>query len=296
MKTLLSLSLLLLLPTFSFATCYQDDVKQAIQAQNIDRLARLLTIIETETNCPKTVLDNIEHSMTEIATTKAEALIQQKQFTKAEKWLQRAPTNLWTTQVARAKCVAHTKEWQKTAKFYNQALDLIADPQVTPQAPPLLEIQKIFQLASEAQVLAGNLDATITYAGKASGMMRENIRGFKPEKHIIPLPFDEKKSSTRLSPKGKKVARKLGAYLKQYGFKDIILIGHQHPKEESCACVSKRYIQALKVYLTLKSKIKARIRASSQGDRQPLKLSNPENYTPSEIKTLNRRVEVVVNL
>lgn len=289
-----ALSILLLFPLLSFANCYQLEVEQAVQDKNIERLARLLTLIETQTNCSTDYLEQLKRRMAVLMTTQAEALIQQTQCAQAEELLQNIPMTLWRTQLVRATCAVQKKDWIKATKFYNKALDLIADIKETPQAPPLIKIKEIFQLASETQVLSGNLDATITYAGKATGMMRDKVRNFTPKKRIIPLPFDDNHSSVHLSKKGKMVARQLGAYFKQYAFTEISLIGHQNPEVEACACISKRYIQALKVYLIRKAKIEARILTSSQGDRQPLALLNPEYYTPAEIKTLNRRVELVV--
>jgi len=198
---------------------------------------------------------------------------------------------LWATRVAQGNIAAQRKKWQSANKFYNQALDLIADSQATPEAPPQAKIQEIFQLASQAQILAGHLEASISSTGEASGVMRDNIRGFEPKNRILPVQFGL--SQSQLSKKGKKVAQRLTLYLKRYDFMEVTLIGHMSPKNKDCACVSERRAQTLKTYL-LRAKVRATIRTGNKGKREPLKLSNPNNYSQIEIEKLNRRIELLV--
>lgn len=204
---------------------------------------------------------------------------------------QAVPTKTWTTQVAQGNIAAHRKRWQSASQFYNLALDMMADPQATPQAPPQAKIKKVFQLASEAQILAGNLDASISHAGKARGVMRDNVRGFQPKKRLIPVQFGI--NQTQLSEKGQKVAQRLAAYLKRYEFIEVTLIGHDSPDNEVCACVSERRAKLLKTYLK-RAGVSATIRTGSKGDREPLQLSNRANYTLIEIEKLHMRVEMVL--
>ena len=100
-------------------------------------------------------------------------------------------------------------------------------------------------------------------------------------------------SQSQLSKKGKKVAQRLTLYLKRYDFMEVTLIGHMSPENQDCACVSERRAQTLKTYL-LRAKVPATIRTGNKGKREPLKLSNPNNYSQIEIEKLNRRIELVL--
>jgi outer membrane protein OmpA-like peptidoglycan-associated protein len=289
--TTLSLTLLGT-PSLSLAACvdYQAQINQAIQLKNLDKLEPLLATLQTQTDCPKDYLDGIAQTI----AAQANSLTQQGQLAQAaqaERWLQGVPTT-WVTQVAQGNIAAHSKQWQNASQFYNQALDLMADPQATPQAPPQAKIKKVFQLASEAQILAGNLDASISKTGEARGVMRDNVRGFQPKKRIIPVQFGI--NQTELSKKGQKVAQRLAAYLKRYNFIEVTLIGHDSPANEKvCACVSERRAKMLKTYLK-RAGVSATIRTGSKGDREPLQLSNRANYSLIEIEKLHRRVEMVL--
>ncbi len=90
-------------------------------------------------------------------------------------------------------------------------MDLINDKQATPEAPKKAQIEKIYQQATEAQILAGSVN-TISRSGQASGMMRGKIRGFIPRKRAVPIPFYTGKWG--LDDSGKKVTRQLASYLK----------------------------------------------------------------------------------
>jgi len=285
LKTLfLSLSLALL-GTPSFATsCLDDQVNQVIQSKDLDKLESLLA---TMADCPKDFLDQIAQTL----AAQADSLTQQGELAQAKKWLQYAPTKIWATLVAKGNIAAHQKKWQRANKFYNKALDLIADSQATPQAPSQAKIQEIFQLASEAQILAGHLVASISRSGEARGVMRDNIRGFEPKKRLLPVQFSM--SQSQLSEKGEKVAQRLTLYIKRYDFIEVTLIGHMNPESKDCACVSERRAQTLKTYL-LRADVRATIRTGNKGKREPLKVSNPNKYTPIEIEKLNQRIELVV--
>ncbi len=285
------------LPSLSFANCGADEqaqVNRAVQAQDLDQLEDLLVKLENQDNCPENYLDWLKRSMAQIAAAKADALTQQGKLEEAEKFLQRAPMTLWVTQVVNGDIALRRKEWTDAAYFYNQALDLIADREATPKAPSIEQIKKVYQLASEAQLLTGQLDTTISRSGKPSGMMRSKIRGFKPRKRLIPILF--KSGQSRLSEKGKKAAQQLIAYIKEQGFKKITLIGHTDSKGPMWLNdrISKRRAKALKRYLR-RAGIRIRIKTIGRGEREPLKLDNPAAYTQEEIDALNRRVEVKTN-
>jgi outer membrane protein OmpA-like peptidoglycan-associated protein len=285
-----------LLPSLSFASCAdeQTQVNQAVQAQNLDQLESLLAKLENQDNCPETYLDWLKRSMAQIAAAKADSLTQQGKLEDAEKFLQRAPMTLWVTQVVNGDIALRRKEWADAAYFYNQAIDLIADPEATPKAPTTEQIKKVYQLASEAQLLTNQLGNTVSRSGKPSGVMRLNMRGFRPQKRLIPILFKSGKSG--LTKQGERAAQQLIAYIKAQGFKKITLIGHTDEKGPMWLNdrISKKRAKALKRYLR-RAGIRIRIRTIGKGEREPLQLDNPAAYTQKEIDTLNRRVELKTN-
>jgi outer membrane protein OmpA-like peptidoglycan-associated protein len=282
-----------LLGSGGLAACidYQAQVNQAVRAHDLDSLEPLFATVKT--HCPRNYLEWLRRSMAQIAAAKADSLTQQGRLEEADEWLKRAPTVVWATQVIRGDIAARRKHWQAAAQYYNQALDLIADEEATPQAPSETVIQKVFQLASQAQVLVGNIDDTVSRSGEASGMMLGNIRGFKPTSRLIPIHFAY--DASVLSEKGKKAARQLATYIKQYNFKEITLIGHTDSKgsEEYNYMLSQKRAVAVSAYLR-QAGVSARIRTDGKGESEPLQLDNPASYTPAEIDALNRRVEFVI--
>jgi len=280
------------LPRLSLAACasYQTQVNSAVQAKDLEQLEPLLATLKSQRDCPANYLEWLERRMSQIAAAEADSFTQQGRLNAARNSLKRAPTILWTTQVVRADIAAREKQWQSASQYYNQALDLIADPETTPNAPSNAVIQKIYYLASQAQVLVGNLNATIGRSGEASGVMRSSVRGFKPKKRLIPVLFGFGKY--RLSERGEQAAQQLAEYLKRYRFSSVTLIGHTDSKGSHRVndWISKRRANFLKRYLE-RTGITANIKTIGQGKREPLQLDNPESYTQAEIDMLNRRVE-----
>jgi outer membrane protein OmpA-like peptidoglycan-associated protein len=193
--------------------------------------------------------------------------------------------------VVRGDIAAREKKWQNASQYYNQALDLIADPQATPNEPPNAVIKKIYYLASQAQVLTENVNATIDRSGEASGVMRSSVRGFKPQKRLIPIVFGFGRYQ-QLSDNGKQAAQQLAEYLKRYRFRSVTLIGHTDSKGSHRVndWISLKRADFLRDYLE-QAGVTAYIKTVGRGKREPLELDNPDSYTQYEIDMLNRRVE-----
>ena len=282
------------LPTASLAACafYQSSVNQAMQAKDLDTLEYLLVTLNRQPDCDVSYLDWVKRRMAQIAAARADVLVQQGELPVAEDWLRRAPTVVWVTQVIHGDIAARRKQWQTASQFYNQALDLITDTQATPQAPAPTVIEKVFQLASEAQVLADNLEVTVSRSGEASGMMRARMRGFIPVTRIVPIRF--KYGKMKLSRQGKKSAQQLARYLKRRNWSSVTLIGHTDSKGSHTVNdrISKKRALAVKKQLRQLG-VSSKIRVAGKGKRKPLKLANHALYTQAEIDALNRRVEFV---
>lgn len=280
------------LPSLSLAACasYQTEVNSAVQAKDLDQLEPLLATLKSQPDCPANYLEWLERIMSQIAAAEADSFTQQGRLNAAQNSLKQAPTILWSTQVVRGDIAAREKQWQSASQYYNQALDLIADPQATPNQPPNAVIKKIYYLASQAQVLTGDLNATIDRSGEASGVMRSSVRGFKPQKRLIPIVFGF--GRYRLSDKGVQAAQQLAEYLKRYRFSSVTLIGHTDSKGSHRVndWISQKRADFLKGYLE-QAGVSADIKTVGRGKREPLELDNPDSYTQAEIDQLNRRVE-----
>ncbi|MFK5970106.1 MAG: OmpA family protein [Candidatus Marithrix sp.] len=290
MNKLLLLYIIIILPNIGFALCidYKTQVSQAIQTKSFDQLKKLLPILKKE-GCADNYINSIQLKLAQIVASKADDLMMSGKLEQARSLLQHSAIFSWETQVIRADIAAFEGRWRKAAKLYSQALDLINNPQATPQAPDTKIIQKVFHLASEALILAGTLD--YSEHSLEHGVMLGNVRGFKPKKLLIPIQFEFNKSL--LSDEGKKSAQQLVKYIQQYDFKKITLIGHTDTKGTDIINdkISIQRALILKKYLK-NSGINIPITAIGQGKRNPLIL-NDIRYTEVEIDALNRRVEVI---
>ncbi len=292
MNKLLLLYIIIILPNIGFALCidYKTQINQAIQTKNFDQLKKLLPILKRE-GCADNYINSLQLKFAQIIAHTADNLIIAGKLEEARVLLQHSAIFSWETQVIRADIAAFEGSWQKAAQLYSQALDLINNPQATPQVPDTKTIQKVFHLASEAQILAGTLDDS-EYSLEQQGVMRNNVRGYKPEKLLIPIQFEFNKSL--LSDEGKKSAQQLVKYIQQYDFKKVTLIGHTDTKGGDIINdkISIQRALILKKYLK-KSGISIPIIAIGQGKKNPLILDNVNRYTKIEIDALNRRVEVI---
>jgi outer membrane protein OmpA-like peptidoglycan-associated protein len=277
--------------TESFAACanYESRVTQAVQAYDFDTLERLLPTLR-KTGCSRWYVDGVKRSMAQIAAARAKRLVKQGRLNSAEGWLRRAPTMVWETQMVHGEIAARRQQWQTASYFFNQSLDLIADPQATPQAPQHWVIENLYQLAQELQILVGGFGSTINDDGKERGMMRAQVRGIAPKKRLLPIQFEF--GGTQLSETGQQSARKLAAYIKRKGVPKVTLIGHTDAKgkRQVNRRISKQRAQSVKKYLQ-QSGVKASIQTRGKGEDEPLQLANAWQLTAAQIDRLNRRVE-----
>jgi OOP family OmpA-OmpF porin len=197
----------------------------------------------------------------------------------------------WKILVQRGDKAAENKDWKEAARLYNEALDTINDPRETPEAPSSTQIDKILRLASNATLLAVE-NGQSRAVQSCNTMMRTRIRGIQIKKHLIPIQFEFAKSE--FSTRGEQAARQLAHCLKQHQVSGLRLIGHTDEigSDEFNMTLSIQRAKALKKYL-IDENVSVSIMTSGRGEKEPLQLDNPGNYSSEEIHALNRRVEVI---
>jgi len=203
--------------------------------------------------------------------TQAELLIQQGKISQAENVLKRVTTMTWKTQKAYGNIAANRKNWNQAAKFFNQALKL---------TPPASEIEKLYKLSEEAQLLAGEI-----------GDIVDNVRG-KPRRRLL-MPIHFNYGSSTPNTRSRYTIIRIANYLKRRGASRLILIGHsdRHGSHRACNRVSRKRAKVVKSYFR-KYGVKTTIVARGKGKRQPLRFYNRWKLKPSQIDALNRRVEI----
>ncbi|RKZ78653.1 MAG: hypothetical protein DRR19_26075 [Candidatus Parabeggiatoa sp. nov. 1] len=268
---------------------YKVPVEKAVQADDFETLDKLLTTLQTQSDCSVAYLDDLKQRMTQVVAVQAESLTQSWQLEAAKTLLERAPTIIWKTQVVHGNIAAFRGQWQEATLFYQTALDLIADPKATPQVPKPEVINQIHQLASEAQILIEDLDDT----EKVTGMMRgDQVGGFGLVKRLVPIRFGFGRTS--LSQKGKESIQKLAEYTKRHPVAQVVLVGHTDSKGSPVVnkIISRMRALAVKKHLR-KSGVTAKIIIIGKGKKVPLNWDNPwRKYTPEQLDALNRRVDI----
>ncbi|MCK5522029.1 MAG: OmpA family protein [Thiomargarita sp.] len=276
---------------------YATQVNRAKQSKNLDKLSQLLKTLKSQSDCSQAYLKTLERELSEIATQKASVLVKRGEVKQAEKWLeyQYTPVNLWSTQALRGDIAAKGKQWKTAAEFYNHALDLMDNPTATPTKPSPAEIKMVHSLATETQLLAGELIAINGRSGESSGAMRDNIRGVEIRERPIPVQFVFGK--TALTEAGKDSANKLLAFFQNQNSTRITLIGYtDRIGSDATNCIlSRGRALALKDYLIEQGCIETDIITMGKGKRQPLEPYDPSRYTQDMIDQMNRRVEFAID-
>jgi len=274
---------------------YELQVDQALSLLDLEALKVLLPKIERRSSCTLTYLDWLKREMSGIAVNKAKSLIAEGKVEEAEKWIQSdyAPVKLWSVQALHGELAAMQQRWENAAYFYNQALDFIADPNLTPQKPTTEETENLFNLAAEAQLLVGRLP--VDRSGNLSGILRSSQElGIKIVAAPIPVQFVFGK--TALTSKGEEVVNQLILYIQKNSDNtpEIILVGHTDEiGDDSHNCdLSKNRALMVKNKLIAKG-VTMNITTLGKGEREPFKIMNPERYTTDEINQINRRVDII---
>lgn len=123
----------------------------------------------------------------------AQGHIRDGRLDQAEQMLSQVPALHWLMQASRADIAMARGQNGEAARLYNDAIDTLGDPDLTPQRPALVPvIQSIAQLAQENMMLAGTMSATLSQRGEPNGLMSMVTRGLSQE----PLPAPTAETAT----------------------------------------------------------------------------------------------------
>ncbi len=200
---------------------------------------------------------------------------------------------LWQALAMRGDLYHDSQDYYRAAMDYQEALEVIADREATPEAPAPALIGQIFKKAERSRLLADRYPPTPTNrsTGKPGGLAAIGIRGFIPEQEALPITFNT--DSTEFDSKGQDAAASLAEVLSRQHLQQIRLIGHTDPRGEEADNLelSRRRAEAVKRFLLAKGYTGA-IQTEGRGEREPLALDDPGQYTEDQRNQLHRRVEL----
>lgn len=260
-------------------------LQKELEQQHLDAAAT--RIGQMESSCPSAQLQYAKRYYTDVLAKQANQLVNQDKLSDATVLIAKAKAVSWIINSVLGDIAAKKANWKEAALQYHLAYDLITDPAHVEQTPALLKQQtKIYQLASEAQMLYGELDATLTRGGTS---LLLPTRGITIEPYI-PIEFDT--NQFNLTPIGQNSANQLVDYIKNHPeLTQVVLYGYTDPRGSPARNLqlSQQRAQTVADYLRHKG-ISIPITAIGKGYSQPL-LSN-DNYTEEQRWKIARRVQL----
>lgn len=261
-----------------------------------------------------------------LAARRADARLGEGDADGADAMLDLAPVMHWEVLAMRGALATSRGDHGAAARYYNQALDALGAPEITPQDPALEPVvPRLMALAQESMMLADSAQSAMRSDGSSAGVMRAVSVGLtartletiaagkedpravenetltynivasaakKIDKVYLPVRFDF--GSDALSESGKREAQALAAFLrKQDGLKSLTLIGHTDEigGDEYNLFLSRRRAETVRDYLKGLG-VTAEIRIEGRGEFEPPELVNGSAYSPEERRAIARRVEV----
>ena len=259
-----------------------------------DQLEQAQTRFQTLTaKCPgSTQVKSAERYFTDVLARKANDLANTNRLTEAEALLDQAKTLSWSVSTVRGDVAAKRKDWKEAAQQYGRAFELLTDPTHTNtlEIPNLAELQKhLHQLATDAQLIYGKLDTSITRGGKPQGILAASSRGFGIQKTALPVHFETGKAT--LDQDGQQSAEALASFIRGQNGK-ITLFGFADPRgnDKDNLILSRQRAQAVADYLKNQD-IRLSMEVVGKGETAPPQTSL-ENLTEEEMLARWRRVEL----
>ncbi|MBK8185697.1 MAG: hypothetical protein IPK63_23495 [Candidatus Competibacteraceae bacterium] len=189
----------------------------------------------------------------------------------------------------------HRQDYYRAAMDYQEALEVIADREATPEAPASPLIGQIFKKAERSRLLADRYPPTPLNrsTGEAGGPAA--IGGFAASSPEQPCPITFNTDLYRNSTvRGQDAAAGLAEVLGRQHLQQIRFDRPYRPPGAkrlitwSCPAVR---AEAVKRFLLAKGYTGA-IQTEGRGEREPLALDDPGQYTEDQRNQLHRRVEL----
>ena len=179
------------------------------------------------------------------------------------------------------------------AAFYQEALVAIDDPARTSAAPPVAEIERIFNRAAESRMLAASYrPVPKTRSGSPGGLAAESIRGFSVERVSVPVTF--RTGSAEFTEDGRRAAVDMAEYLKLQKPEQIAIAGHTDPRgsEAYNLELSRQRAQVVAGFLREQG-FAGRIVVIARGESERFPVGEPDAYTREQRWQMDRRVELI---
>jgi len=180
----------------------------------------------------------------------------------------------------------------QATQHYQRALDAIKDSAITPQAPPLTVIEKLFNKAQISRLLTDRYVATTrARSGEPAGLASDTIRGFGVTRVALPIQFEY--DSVQPTSQGQAAIADLVDYLSQSPHRQITLIGHADPSGDAAynKTLSQKRADIIANQLRQQG-YSGRIIARGRGEEEPFEVDDPQQYTQDQLYQLHRRVEL----
>ena len=198
---------------------------------------------------------------------------------------------LWQAHAALGDLASDRNEHSQATRHYQQALDAIGNPTLTPNEPVGIT-ERLFRKAQASRMLATDyVPTTRSRSGEPTGLASTAIRSFGVREVAIPIQFEF--NSVEFVAKGREAAEDLLDYLNRQGATAITLVGHTDPVGSVTynEHLSLRRAQAVAEYLRAHG-FSGTIHIEGRGPHEPFSVDDLGRYTLEQQHQLHRRVEL----
>ncbi len=324
-----SAAVLMVLPGVAVAACETAvaDLQARLGTEDIALLTDGARALQAS-GCSDAVVTSSLRQVASMAARRANAALGSGDAAGALALLEAAPVLHWEVLAMRGALQARVGDFASAAQFYNEALDVLGAPSLTPQDPALeVVVPRLMALAQESMMLADSTQTSIRSDGTASGLMRAISGGLSVrqdagnaptstgagqpgaleksddynvvtsaaagvEQVFLPVRFAF--GSAELNEIGQREARRLAAFLRrQTGVERLTLLGHTDEigSAENNLALSLRRAETMRGFL-LAEGVQMEIETLGRGEAEPPRLVDSTAYTDEQRRAIARRVEI----
>lgn len=200
---------------------------------------------------------------------------------------------LWQAHAALGDIAAARDDHAEATRQYQDALDAIASPSLTPAEPPETVIAQVFRKAQTSRLLAPNyVPTTRSTRGEPGGLAAPAIRSFGVTRVALPIQFHF--DSTDFTTIGEAAAADLADYLRVQGADRVTLVGHADPvgAADYNRRLSLRRAEALRDYLRSQG-LRIQITVDGRGHDEPFQPAIENELNTDQLHQMHRRVELL---